>query len=95
MSGGASWIERLFERKGSKRILEPLWSLHIGIFWEIHFINLPEVQGQVVGLLIYGKDSNDAKVSKSSIRVNNKIAQISKPRNFPTLFHKWIAYQTF
>jgi hypothetical protein len=54
MSGGAIWIERLFERKGSKRILEILWSLYISIFWEIHFINPPEGQGQVVKSLIYG-----------------------------------------
>ncbi len=39
-------------------------------------INPPEVQGQVVRLLIYGKVNCDAKVSKSPIWVNNKIAEI-------------------
>jgi hypothetical protein len=29
------------------------WSLHIGAFWKIHFINPPEVQGQVVRLFFY------------------------------------------
>jgi hypothetical protein len=62
-------------RNASKREASP-WSLHIGCFWETHIINHPEVQDQVVDLLIYGKDSDDAKVSKSHIWVNRKIAAI-------------------
>ena len=50
-------------------------SLHIGSFWKIHFINPPEVQGEVVMLHIHGKYNDDAKVSKSSIWVNRKIAE--------------------
>jgi len=53
---------------------ESTWSLHIGSFWKIHFINPPEVQGQVVGLLIYGLENDDAKISKFPIGVNRKIA---------------------
>jgi hypothetical protein len=37
--------------KGSKGNSNPPWSLHIESFWETHFINLPEVKGQVV---VYG-----------------------------------------
>jgi len=63
-------------RKGKKQapkgISESPWSLHIGIFWKTHFINPPEVQDQVVDLLIYGKDNDDAKVSKSLIWGNKK-----------------------
>ena len=44
----------------------------MGSFWEFHFIDPPEVQGQVVGPLIYGLENDDAKVSKSSIWVNGK-----------------------
>jgi len=46
----------------------------MGIFWIIHFINPPQVQGQVVGLLIYWQENDDAKVSKPLIWVNRKIA---------------------
>jgi hypothetical protein len=47
----------------------------MGTFWKIHVINPPEVQGQVVSyLLIYGRDKDDSKVSKTSIFGNNKIA---------------------
>ena len=34
--------------KAPKGISESPWSLHIGTFWKTHFINPPEVQGQVV-----------------------------------------------
>ena len=49
----------------------------MGIFWEIRLINPPEVaevKDQVVDLLIYEWNDNDAKVSKFPIRVNKKIA---------------------
>jgi hypothetical protein len=36
--------------KAPKGRKNPPWSLHIGIFWKIHFINPPEVRGQVVRL---------------------------------------------
>jgi hypothetical protein len=35
---------------------------------------MPEVQGRVVDLLIYGKEIGDAKASKSPVWVNRKIA---------------------
>jgi hypothetical protein len=44
--------ERLKERL--QKEAEPPWSLHIGSFRKIHFINPPEVRGQVVRLK--GKD---------------------------------------
>jgi len=44
---------------------ESVWSLHMGSFWKIHFINPPEVEDQVVDLLIYEKNSSHGKVSKS------------------------------
>jgi hypothetical protein len=47
----------------------------MGTFWKTHFINPPEVHGQVVRLLIYGKVNCDAKVSKLPIWVNMKIAE--------------------
>jgi hypothetical protein len=50
----------------------------LDISWKISFINPPEGQGQVVRfayLFIDGKNI-DAKISKSSIWVNNKIAPI-------------------
>ena len=34
---------------------ESVWSLHMGSFRKIHFINPPEVEDQVVDLLIYEK----------------------------------------
>jgi hypothetical protein len=46
----------------------------MGTFWKIHSINPPEVQDQVVDLLIYGKDNDDAKISKFPIWVNRKVA---------------------
>jgi len=60
--------------KAPKGKSESPWSLHIRSFWKIHFINPPEVRGQVVSWLNYGKDNCDAKVSKSPISVNRKIA---------------------
>jgi hypothetical protein len=55
----------------------------MGTFWKIHVINPPEVQGQVVSyLLIYGRDKDDSKVSKTSIFGNNKIA-VSVPLSAP------------
>jgi hypothetical protein len=37
-------------KKGSKGIQESPGAYHMGIFWKIHFINPPEVRGQVVRL---------------------------------------------
>jgi hypothetical protein len=59
-------------KKAPKGKSESPWSLHIRSFWKTHFINPPEVHGQVVRLLIYGKVNCDAKVSKSIIWVNKK-----------------------
>jgi hypothetical protein len=39
-------------RKAPRGKSESPWSLYIGIFWKIHFINPPEVRGQVVRLKI-------------------------------------------
>jgi hypothetical protein len=44
----------------------------MGTFRKYLFINSPEVLGQVVRLLIYGWDDEDAKVSKSPIWINKK-----------------------
>jgi hypothetical protein len=41
-------------KKAPKGNSECPWSLHIRSFWKTHFINPPEVHGQVVRLLIYG-----------------------------------------
>ena len=54
---------------------ESSWSLHIKSFWKIHFINPPEVQGQVVSLLIYRWDNDDPKVPKFPNWLNRKIAE--------------------
>jgi hypothetical protein len=51
---------------------ESPWSLHIGSFWKIHFINPPEVQGQLARL-IYGWENVDAKVPRSPSWVNRKM----------------------
>jgi len=51
-------------------------SLHIRSFWKIHFINPPEVQGQIVRAFFYGQDNDDANLPKIQIRVNMKIAGI-------------------
>jgi len=37
--------------KAPKGKSETPWSLHIRTFWETHFINPPEVQGQVFRLV--------------------------------------------
>jgi len=48
-------LSAFIDRKAPKGKFESPWSLHIGIFWKIHFINPPEAQDQVVDLLIYGR----------------------------------------
>jgi hypothetical protein len=60
-------------RKAPKGNSESLWSLHTGSFWKIHFINPPEVRGQVVRLVVYELDKDHAKASKSPVRVHRKI----------------------
>jgi hypothetical protein len=54
--------------------IDTFWSLAMRSFWKTRFINPPEVGGQVVELLNYGKEKDDAKLSKSPISVNRKIA---------------------
>jgi hypothetical protein len=44
-------------------------------FWKTHFINPPEVQGQVVRLVVYRQENYDVNVSKFPISVNRKIAE--------------------
>jgi hypothetical protein len=39
-------------RKAPKGNSESPWSLHMRSFWKTHFINPPEVQGQVVRLVV-------------------------------------------
>jgi len=44
--------KEIFERQrraAPKGKSESPWGLHIGSFWEIHFINPPEVQGKILG----------------------------------------------
>jgi hypothetical protein len=43
------------EGKRLQRESESLWSLHIRSFWKNKFINPPEVQGQGVCVLSYGR----------------------------------------
>jgi hypothetical protein len=63
-------------KKAPKGKSESPWSLHIGSFWKTHFINPPEVRARVVEQLINRWNDEDAKVSKSTILVNGKIAEI-------------------
>jgi hypothetical protein len=44
-----TWEKRFKEGREERlaRETESPWSLHIRSFWEIHFINPPEVQGRV------------------------------------------------
>jgi hypothetical protein len=51
-------------------------------FWKIHFLNPPEVRGQVVRVLIYGEYKDEAKVSKSPISVNRKIEESNSEGEF-------------
>jgi hypothetical protein len=44
-------------------------------FWKIHFINPPEERGRVVYFAKLRQVNDDAKVSKSPILVNMKIAE--------------------
>ncbi len=43
---------------------ESPWSLHLGSFRKILFINPPEVKAQIIDLLIYRKKNEDASYSK-------------------------------
>ena len=61
-------------RKAPEGNSESPWSLHIRSFWKIHFINPPEVQGQIVSFLFYWWENDNPKVPKSPIRVNKEIA---------------------
>jgi hypothetical protein len=63
------------EKKAPKGSFKSPWSLHIRSFWKTLFINPPEVQRHVVRLLIYERNIDDDKVSKSSISVNGKVAE--------------------
>jgi hypothetical protein len=56
------WTHITSIKKAPKGSSESPWSLHIRSFGKIHFINPPEEQGQVVGLLISWKENGDAKV---------------------------------
>jgi hypothetical protein len=42
------------KEKAPKGNYDSPWSLHIGTFWKIHFINPPEVHGRLFKMLIYG-----------------------------------------
>jgi hypothetical protein len=53
-------------KKAPKGSLNPLKADRRGIFWKIHFINPPEVEGQGLGYSIKRQDNNDATESKSS-----------------------------
>jgi hypothetical protein len=37
------WVKKV--KKAAKGFFESPWSLHIGSFWETHFINPPEALG--------------------------------------------------
>jgi hypothetical protein len=49
-------------RKALKENSKSPWSLHIGSFWKVHFINPPEVRGQVVGFTEIGKGTINNKL---------------------------------
>jgi hypothetical protein len=51
------------------------WSLYTRSFWKIHFINPPEARSKE-RTLTYGEDKGDVQVSKFSILVNRKSAEI-------------------
>jgi hypothetical protein len=61
--------------KAPKGKAETPWSLHMRSFWKILFINSPEVRGQVVRCINYGKENDDVKISKCPTLVNRKIAE--------------------
>jgi len=63
------------EKKAPKGSFKSPWSLHIRSFWKTLFINPPEVQRHVVRLLIYERNIDDDKVSKSYNSVNGKVAE--------------------
>ncbi len=66
----------IWEKAGkAPRETLPPWSSYIRSFWKTNFINPPEAQGQAVRLVVHGVDNDDAKVSKSPISVNRKIAE--------------------
>jgi hypothetical protein len=71
-----SVIQEGQRRKAPKGKPKSPRSLRIRSFLKIHFINPPEVQGQVFGLVFYQQDNDGAKISKSPIWVNRKIAEI-------------------
>jgi hypothetical protein len=54
------------------------WSLHIDSFWKIHFINPPEVRGQVLRLLAYGQDVDDTGESKSPMWAQGQTKKFKK-----------------
>jgi len=61
------------KKKAPKGYSKSPWSLHIGSFRKVHFINPPEVHGQVVGLVVQGQDKDGNKIPKFPIWVNRKI----------------------
>jgi hypothetical protein len=62
-------------KKAPRGYSKPSWSLHMRSFWKVQFINPSEEGGQVVKLQIHSRVNDDAKVSKSPIWVNRKIAE--------------------
>jgi len=69
-----------------QRDVETPWKLHNWSFWESHFINPPKMQGQVIRMAVYRLAYDDAKVSKSPILVNRKIAECVRTHNHLNLF---------
>jgi hypothetical protein len=83
------------EKKAPKGSFKSPWSLHIRSFWKTLFINPPEVQRHVVRLLIYERNIDDDKVSKSPIMVNRKIAEYmpcKQPAKTPNLLNIFEIY---
>ena len=63
------------ENKKAPRVIQNPQSLHFGSFWKTHFINPPNVKGQVITLLDQRRDVDGAKLSKPLISVNNKLTE--------------------
>ena len=72
------WLFWVKTRKASKGNSGSPWSLHIGSFWKTHFINPPEVRGQVVSLKeMVGCDSR--KIAQNRTGVKRDIAFLYVP----------------
>jgi hypothetical protein len=66
-------------KKAPKGYLNPPGAYCMGIFWKIHFINPPEVRGQVVRLKIKRTDYDGQKIDENARDVKGKNSKYSWP----------------